>query len=475
MTHVAVVGGGITGLSCALELADAGLQVTVLESDDRLGGKIRTSSFAGLRVDEAADAFLARVPEGIELCTRLGLGDALVSPAPAGAYVWSRGALRRLPAGLALGVPGEILPVVRSGILSVGGMARAALEPALPRRRMSDADADALGALVSARFGREVLERLVDPLIGGINAGDADHLSAAAVAPQIAGVAERSRSMLLGLRSERRAHPADPDAPVFFTLRGGMGDLVEALQTALVERGVTIELGAAVESLAVDGPLTSSHVQISAATSAANRYRIDADAAVLCCPAWVSAQLLRDIAPDTAATLRAIDYASVALVTLAFDDAAIARDLDATGLLVPKPEQQTVTAASWGSTKWAQWKRPGQAIIRASAGRDGDQHALDLDDDALVDAVITDLRRLMAVRAAPTQVRVSRWPRSLPQYRPGHLERIDAAERALADRTSAVVLAGAAHRGLGIPACIRQGRAAARAVATRLRAGTASA
>ncbi|HMK10734.1 MAG TPA: protoporphyrinogen oxidase [Acidimicrobiales bacterium] len=473
MTHVAVVGGGITGLACALELADAGIEVTLLESDGRLGGKIRTSSFAGLDVDEAADAFLARVPEGIDLCTRLGLDDALVSPARAGAYVWSRGSLRRLPDGLALGVPGEILPVALSGILSVGGMARAALEPVLPRRPLSDADA--LGPLVSSRFGREVLERLVDPLIGGINAGDADRLSAAAVAPQIAGVAARSRSMLLGLRSERRAHPPDPDAPVFFTLRGGMGDLVDGLRAALVERGVAIELGASVDSLELDGPPTCPHVHIAAATSAANRHRIDADAVVLCCPAWVSAGLLGDIAPDTAATLRAIDYASVALVTLAFDDAGIARDLDATGLLVPKPEQQTVTAASWGSTKWAQWKRPGQTIVRASAGRDGDEHALDLDDDALVDAVIADLQRLMAVRAAPTQVRVTRWPRSLPQYRPGHLERIDGAERALAARTSTVLLAGAAHRGLGIPACIRQGQAAARSVATRLRAGTASA
>ncbi len=462
MTHVAVVGGGITGLACALELAEAGVQVTVLEAGDRVGGNIRTSSFAGLAIDEAADAFLARVPEGVELCRRVGLGDDLVSPANAGAYVWSRGALRRLPAGLALGVPGEILPVAGSGILSVKGMARAAIEPLLPRR---STEPDALGPLVSARFGREVTERLVDPLIGGINVGDADRLSAAAVSPQIAGVAERSRSLLLGLRAERRAHPPDPRAPIFFAPRGGMETLIDAIADRLGHALVpaTIELGAAVDSLELDGD---------AVTVSANR-RIGVDGVVLACPSETAGSLLADVAPEVAATLRAIDHASVALLTFAFDDASIGRALDATGLLVPKPEQRTVTAASWASTKWAHWRLPGQAIVRASAGRDGDERALDLDDDDLVRAVLTDLHRLMDVRSEPTQVRVSRWPQSFPQYRPGHLDRVEAAERALSSRAPQIVLAGAAYRGLGIPACIRQGQTAAHTLTTRLRADTA--
>ena len=472
MTHVAVVGGGITGLACALELVDAGVEVTVLEAGDRLGGNIRTSPFAGLDVDEAADAFLARVPEGVALCQRLGLADQLVSPANAGAYVWARGALRRLPAGLALGVPGEILPVARSGNLSLRGMARAALEPVLPRRR--GAEPDALGPLVSDRFGCEVLERLVDPLIGGINAGDSSRLSAEAVAPQIAGVAECSRSLLLGLRSERRAHPPDPTAPIFFTLRGGMGGLIDALASAIAGAAVaaTIELGSPVESVEF---AESGAVQVNLDALAANRRRIAADAVVLACPAYASAWLLAEVSPRVAATLRGIDYASVALVTLAFDDASIGRPLDATGLLVPKAAQSTVTAASWASTKWSHWRRPGQVIVRASAGRDGDEHALDLTDDDLVGGVLADLERLMDLRGAPTQVRVSRWPRSFPQYRPGHLERVEEAERQLAADAPTVVLAGAAYRGLGIPACIRQGQAAARALTARLRADTARA
>ncbi len=270
MTHVVVVGGGITGLACALELGDAGIEVTVLEAADRLGGNIRTSEFGGLAIDEAADAFLARVPEAVALAQHVGLGDSLVSPSNAGAYVWSRGALRRLPGGLALGVPGEIWPVVRSGILSVGGMARAAIEPVLPRRAVP---ADALGPLVESRFGREVLDRLVDPLIGGINAGEADRLSAEAVSPQVAAVAARSRSLLFGLRADRRAHPPDPTAPVFFAPLGGMGGLVERVATALGEgdRKVRVELSTPVESIELGADGT---VQITTATSAPNRYRI---------------------------------------------------------------------------------------------------------------------------------------------------------------------------------------------------------
>jgi oxygen-dependent protoporphyrinogen oxidase len=471
VTHVAVVGGGITGLACALELVDAGVEVTVLEATSRLGGNIRTSAFAGLEVDEAADAFLARVPEGVAMCQRLGLGDQLVSPSNAGAYVWARGRLRRLPGGLALGVPGEILPVARSGILGVGGMARAALEPFLPRR---STPADALGPLISSRFGSEVLERLVDPLIGGINAGDAGRLSAMAVAPQVAGVAQRSRSLLLGLRAERRAHPPDPTAPVFFTLRGGMGGLIESLAAALAAAEVpaTIEMDAPVESLEL---AENGAVRITTGGSAANQRRLDADAMVLACPAHASAELLAGAVPEVASTLRGIEYASVALVTFAFDDAAIGRALDATGLLVPKSDQRTVTAASWSSTKWAHWHIPGQAIIRASAGRDGEDRAVGLTDEDLVGEMLADLGLLMDLRGAPTEVRVSRWPRSFPQYRPGHLERIDEADRLLAARAPTVVLAGAAYRGLGIPACIRQGQTAARILTTRLRAGRARA
>ncbi len=317
--------------------------------------------------------------------------------------------------------------------------------------------------MVSSRFGNEVLERLVDPLIGGINAGDANRLSASAVTPQIDAVARRSRSLSLGLRAERKANPPDPSAPVFFTVRGGMERLINGLVEALESASPPVEvlLNSTVEGVEVD----SSGVTLLAGR---DPRRIAADGAVLACPAGAAASALAPLAPSVAATLRDIEYASVALVTLAFPDSAMGRDLDASGLLVPKPEQRTVTACSWASSKWSHWRSPGQTIIRASAGRDGDDRALNLDDDELVAAVLADLTRLMDVRGDPTEVRVSRWPHSFPQYRPGHLTRVDEVERTLAADLPQIVVTGAAHRGLGIPACIRQGRGAARTLLARL-------
>jgi oxygen-dependent protoporphyrinogen oxidase len=251
-----------------------------------------------------------------------------------------------------------------------------------------------------------------------------------------------------------------------------MQALIYGTVDALASASVEMSLDSGVERIEMDSAGVTLFV---GGLSAASRRRITADGVVVACPAGAAASALADLAPAVSATLRGIDYASVALITLAFDDAAIGRALDASGVLVPKPEQRAVTACSWASTKWAHWKSPGQAIIRASAGRDGDDHALDLDDDQLIEVVLTDLRRLMEVRADPTEVRVSRWPHSFPQYRPGHLTRVDDAERTLAAELPQIVLAGAAYRGLGIPACIRQGRAAAQTLLARLHTGAARA
>jgi oxygen-dependent protoporphyrinogen oxidase len=184
----------------------------------------------------------------------------------------------------------------------------------------------------------------------------------------------------------------------------------------------------------------------------------EVDAVILALPAYDAARLLAVVSPGSAALLGAISYASVAMVTLALPEAAVGRALDGSGHLVPKPVQRTLTAASWASTKWTHWRRPGQVVVRASAGRWGDEHAVDLDDGDLVEAVMVDLERHLGIDGGPTATRVTRWPRSFPQYAPGHLDRVADLERRLAVDAPGVVVAGAAYRGLGIPACIRQGR-----------------
>ena len=248
--------------------------------------------------------FSRGVPEAVAMCQRLGLGDQLVSPSNAGAYVWRGGDCAGCLRASRRAFPARSCPSRDRGSSAWAGWRGPRLEPLLPRRSTPP---DALGPLVSSRFGREVLERLVDPLIGGINAGDADRLSALAVAPQVAGVAERSRSLLLGLRADRRAHPPDPTAPVFFTLRGGMGGLIDALAASLAvaEVPATVELDAPVEFVEID---ERGAVQVTTGALAANPRRIDADALVLACPAHASARLLADAVPEVAATLLGIDY-----------------------------------------------------------------------------------------------------------------------------------------------------------------------
>jgi oxygen-dependent protoporphyrinogen oxidase len=447
--HVVVVGGGISGLAAAHELRRAAdpPAVTVLEASDRLGGKILTTPFAGLpAVDAGPDSVLARVPWAVELLSELGLRDELVAPATGDASVWWRGALHPIPSGLVLGVPAGLGALARSGLLTWRGKLRAAAEPLLPA---TDGDDD-LGLTVRRRFGAEVYDRLVGPLVGSINAADPEHISLAATAPQLAAIVGQ-RSLLLALRKTPR--PAPGSAPVFLAHPDGLGHVVHRLAASLRDDGVGLRVDRSVGAIE---------------RTAGGRYTVDdleADGVVLAVPAPPAAAALATVAPDAAAAVGRIRYASVALVTLALPDGAAAGPLRGSGYLVPVPEQRHITACSWASSKWAHLQPAGGFLLRASLGRSGDEHALDLDDDAIVAATLADLRHHVGLRADPLAVRVSRWPRSFPQYEPGHLDRVAAIERGL---PPGLVVAGAAYRGVGIASCVRQGRDAARATLAAL-------
>lgn len=461
--RVVVVGGGITGLVAARELARSPSRpsVTLVEAGDRLGGKVRTSTVAGMPVDEAPDAFLARVPEAADLCRDLGLGDRLVAPAQRSALVWSRGALRPLPDGHVLGVPTDLAALARSGVVSRAGVARAALDRVLPGRPL--VGDEPVGALVRRRLGAEVLARLVDPLVGGINAGDSDRLSVAAVTPQLAEAAREGGSLVAALA---RRPAADPTAPVFLSLDGGLQQLTDALAADLAATGVDVRLRwpvAAVDRAPGGGWVVHG--------DGGTGDPLGADAVVVTCAAHTAARLLAGAAPAAARALCAVEHASVVLVAFAYDRAAIPGPLDASGFLVPRCEHLLLTACSWASSKWAHLGG-GPVLLRASAGRHGDDTASAMDEDRLVERLAADLATTMGVRGRPVDVRVGRWPASFPQYAPGHLDRVAALEANLAATAPGLVVAGAALRGLGLPACVRQGRAAA---AAALRAATAGA
>jgi oxygen-dependent protoporphyrinogen oxidase len=431
VSRYAVIGAGIAGLAAAYDLARAGDEVVVFEASDRVGGKVQTEPFAGVALDTAPDAFLARRPEAVELCDELGLRPLLAPPAATSSYLWSRGRLRPIPAGV-LGVPTDPIALARSGVLSPAGLARAAVERWLPGEPMSDDES--IGAVMRRRFGDEAALRLIDPLLGGINAGHIDALSMDAVAPQLASAARRDRSLTRALQSAVR--PPASDDPVFFTLVGGMAKLVDALVAAIEQRGGEIRTG----------------------TTVSSTEDLDADGVVIAVPAYAAATLVADVDEDAAAALAAIDHSSVTLVTLAYPSSAVRRPLDASGFLVPRPEGLLMTACSWASSKWSHLATPGQFVLRVSAGRAGDERATGMSDGAVVAQLRDDLGLTMGVRGEPLEVAVHRWPRAFPQYAPGHLERMHQLVEGLPAR---VTLAGAALGGVGLPACIGTGRAAA--------------
>jgi protoporphyrinogen/coproporphyrinogen III oxidase len=437
VARVAIVGGGITGLSAAWFLRGHA-DVTLYESDSRLGGKIRTDDFAGRRVEAGPDAFLARVPHATALCEAVGLGDELVAPASGKAYVWATGALRPLPTGTVLGAPTDLGALARSGLVTRLGVARAALDLVLPA---TSVDPDiGVGELIAARYGPQVRDHLIDPLLGGIHTGPAQRLSAAATAPQLFAAAHSNRSLMRGLRATT---PALSDAPVFLTVRGGLGELVDRLTASIDD----LRLGTAVATVERDGA----------------RWRVNDDAydaVIITTPSYATAPLVRGVAPKAAEGLAAIEYASIALTLMAYPAAAMARPLDGSGFVVARDSGLHMTACSWATSKWTHLAGGDDVVFRVSLGRWGEEAVLDKNDDEIVDILQKELALTGCVSGAATEARVVRWPMSFPQQTVGHLERVAAIEKSLDAEAPGVLVAGAAYRGLGLPACVGQAEAA---------------
>jgi oxygen-dependent protoporphyrinogen oxidase len=455
--HVVVVGGGISGLAAAWFLhrdGPAGLRVTVLEQRDDVGGALRTGELAGVPVDLGAEALLLRRPEAVDLARAAGLGEDLEDAATTSASVWSRGALRPLPTGTLMGVPGDLRTLAGSGLLTGREMARIPLDAWLPRTRVGD-DVS-VGRYVTARMGRAVVDRLVEPLLGGVYAGRADQLSLEATLPQLAPHVRRERSLLGAVRAGRAAAPAS-DGAVFGAPRGGVGRLpgaVERLSGAHVRTGATVrELSRTPAGWRLTiGPTREPE-------------EVLADAVVLAVPAAPAARLLRGPVPRAAAELAQIRSASVAVVGLALPASAFPRPPQGSGFLVPPVEGRAVKAVTFSTRKWGWCAReaPGLILLRASLGRVGEEAALQRPDADLVDLALADLTDLLGVTDPPVDAVVTRWGGGLPQYAVGHRGRVQRVRAAVAAEPGLAVC-GAAYDGVGIPACIATAEIAARDV-----------
>ena len=433
---------------------------TLVEADSRLGGKILTEQAGGFVIEGGPDSFLSQKPWGLELCRKLGLEDRVIGTNPdrRRTFVYSRGRLEELPEGLALGFPTRLGPLLRSGLLSWPAKLRLGAEIFVPRR-LEEGD-ESLGGFFRRRLGHQALERIIEPLMTGIYAGDAEQLSIRATFPRFPEMEREHgslvRSMLDARRKQGKAGKREaPRWTPFVTLRGGLSELVRALTGRL--SAVNVCVGHRVQAIRARGEGAGYDVLLEGGPPLA------ADALVLATPAFDGARLLDPLDGSLAELMRGIPYASTATVTLGYRREGFSHDLDGYGFVVPRVERRILLASTWSSSKWDYRAPDGSALIRSYIGGAGREAVLERPDDEIVALVRGELRAIMGVAEEPVLAKVYRWPRAMPQYLVGHLDRLAAIEERLT-RLPGVFAAGAAYRGVGIPDCIRDGLGAAERV-----------
>ncbi|MFD7325211.1 protoporphyrinogen oxidase [Streptomyces sp. NPDC059875] len=499
--HVVVVGGGIAGLAAAHRLLSSGARVTLLEGGDRVGGKLLAGEIAGAPVDLGAESLLARRPEAVALARAVGLGDRLRPPATTTASVWTRGALRPMPKGHVMGVPGDAAAL--SDLLSDEGLRRVERDRELPPAEIGEDIA--IGAYVADRMGHEVVDRLVEPLLGGVYAGDAYRISMRAAVPALFAAARTHATLTEAVHAVQRAGAATPSdaagaatglgGSAFMGIEGGIGTLPDAVAAAIRAAGGEILTHAPVTELrrvpAGDPEPADRPADAASATrplpsaggtggrrtgrGPATRWRVVAggreflaDAVVLATPAWSAAELLAGEAPVASTELGAVEYASMALVTFAFRRSDV-QGLPGSGFLVPPVDGHTIKASTFSSQKW-QWvsdAAPDLFVLRTSVGRYGEEEQVLRDDADLVEASLKDLASATGLTARPVATTVTRWTGGLPQYPVGHLARVARIRAAVAE-VPGLRLAGAVYEGVGIPACIASGHRAADEIADEI-------
>lgn len=470
--RIVIIGGGIAGLATAYEIRErarataAPVQVSLVEAEQRLGGVIRTERVDGFIIEGGPDSVLAQKPWAVDLAQRLGLDDQIMGTnlTSRKTYVLYRGRLHELPEGLTLMIPTRLKPLLQTGLLSPLGKARAALD-LLMRPRERDGDVT-LGSFVRQHLGREAFERIVEPLMAGIYAGDGEQLSLKATFPRLLKLERQYGSLIRGLVARRPDPSPLPERggregrwSGFVTLRQGLGQLVEAL-VAHLDR-VELYIGQPVQ-----------HIRLRTSDSwrwpgyeveLADGRVLLADAVVLATPAHVAADLLAELAPEVAGLLRAIPYVSTATVSLAFRRADVRHPLDGYGFVVPRVEGRPLLACTWTSSKFPHRAPEGAVLLRCFLGRAGQEEVVWLDDEALLRLIRAELADILGIWAEPILVRIFRWPRAMPQYVLGHLERLEAIQAHLA-RLPGLYLTGSAYHGVGLPDGIRAGAQTAEAI-----------
>jgi oxygen-dependent protoporphyrinogen oxidase len=465
---VVVIGGGISGLAAAHRLIERGSQsksapeVLLLEAGSRLGGVIRTERREGFLIEGGPDSFISEKPEAVELAQRIGLASRLIetNPAHRRSFIVRGGRLHAVPEGFQLLAPSRLWPFVTSSIFSWTGKARMALDLILPRRaHPNGSDDESLAQFVRRRLGREALERMAQPMVGGIYTADPESLSLRATMPRFLEMERQDRSLIRAMwKQRRRARASEAKGTsgarysLFLSFAEGMQALVDGINQRL--SGVSIRLNTKAESLAFDAATGRWQIFTSA------EEMIQAEAVCLALPAYASAHLLRETSAQLARELEAIPYASTATVNLAYKRSDITHALDGFGFVVPLVERRSILACTFSSVKFTGRAPDNHVLLRAFVGGALQPEMFELGEEAMIEAVCRDLRQLLGSRKPPLFAQVERWPHSMAQYHLGHIERIGRI-RQLTSAFPSLKLAGNAFNGAGIPDCIRSGETAA--------------
>jgi len=460
---VVVVGGGIAGLAAAFELQKRGLSFAVLERAPRTGGVILSEQIGGFVVDGGPDALLTQKPEGIALCEELGIANRLVPTTPPRlAYIQRGGRLHALPANSVLGIPTRFGPFIRTGLFTWAGKLRMAAEMFVPPRR--DGGDESIGSFMRRRFGDEAVAYLAEPLLAGIHAGDVDRLSIRALFPRFVETERKHGSLLRAFRRQRPAAPS-PDG-VFRSFPNGLSELVDAVTKALPASAIRLGVAARQVSRTTRPERAERAEGWRVETAGGETY--SGRAVIVTSPAYVTADLVRDLDAGLAHLCADVPYASSGTIALAFPRSAVAHPLNGSGFVVPRVERTGIMAASWLSSKWPHRAPDGHVLMRAFVGGARDPGALEKTDDELVAVAMAALAPLLGISGSPSMTRVYRFERKSAQHDVGHLDRMAAIDERLAAHPGLFVT-GSGFRGVGIPDCVADARATARKVSECLK------
>jgi len=452
---IAIVGGGITGASAAYylqkEINEKQLpyEMKLVEASDRLGGKIKTKRQEGFTIEQGPDSLLARKPAALKLIKELGLEDSVIRNGTGQSYILVNNKLYKMPQGTFMGVPKQIRSLMYSKLLSGGGKRRALMELILPKQKKKEDQS--LGGFLRRRFGNEIVDKQMDPLLSGIHSGDLDQMSLMATHAEFYQLEQQYGSLIKGLhktKPEVKKKKDQSKTGAFISLLGGLETLVEKLYEKLDKNAVM--LGRAVDH--IEKKEQGYHLLLSSGEV------LTADAVIMATPHQKVPKIFSQY--DFFRTLYDIPATSTANVALAFDQSAIKKDVDGTGFLVSKTSDYRITACTWTHKKWPETTPDGKVLLRSYVGKPNDQEIVDLSDEEIEQIVLNDLKKIMKIKGQPEFSVITRWRHARPQYNVGHLERVQSVRDKVSANLPGVFLVGNSYDSVGIPDCINQGEKA---------------